>query len=209
MLDEQERERRRLLKNERQKAYYERNKDKVAAANRAWADANPDKVLAKQRAYVERNKERVLESKRAYNAKYSSENATYCREYKKKNAAAIAEYNKQYRRNNPDAVRNALQRWRASNKDRTLIHATNRKARKSGGRLSNDIAARLMQAQRGACPCCRADLSTTGHHLDHIMPLALGGTNTDDNVQLLCPPCNLSKHAKHPVDFMQQRGYLL
>lgn len=45
--------------------------------------------------------------------------------------------------------------------------------------------------------------------MDHIMPLALGGTNTDDNIQLLCPTCNRSKHAKHPVDFMQQRGFLL
>ena len=41
------------------------------------------------------------------------------------------------------------------------------------------------------------------------MPIALGGKNVDDNVQLLCAACNLSKQAKHPVDFMQQRGFLL
>lgn len=47
------------------------------------------------------------------------------------------------------------------------------------------------------------------YHLDHVMPLALGGSNTDDNMQLLRDRCNLQKHAKHPVDFMQERGFLL
>jgi len=36
-----------------------------------------------------------------------------------------------------------------------------------------------------------------------------GGSNTDDNMQLLRKLCNLQKHAKHPVDFMQERGFLL
>jgi len=41
------------------------------------------------------------------------------------------------------------------------------------------------------------------------MPLALGGANADDNIQLLRSTCNQQKHAKHPVDFMQQKGFLL
>jgi 5-methylcytosine-specific restriction endonuclease McrA len=41
------------------------------------------------------------------------------------------------------------------------------------------------------------------------MPLKAGGTNDILNIQLLCKPCNLSKGAKHPIDFMQQRGFLL
>ena len=42
-----------------------------------------------------------------------------------------------------------------------------------------------------------------------IKPLARGGTNQRTNLQLLCPPCNLSKSAKDPIDFMQSRGFLL
>ena len=41
------------------------------------------------------------------------------------------------------------------------------------------------------------------------MPLARGGKHEASNLQLLCPPCNMSKNAKHPIDFMQQRGFLL
>lgn len=32
--------------------------------------------------------------------------------------------------------------------------------------------------------------------LDHVIPISRGGMNIDDNVQLLCPTCNLSKGAK-------------
>lgn len=46
-------------------------------------------------------------------------------------------------------------------------------------------------------------------HLDHIVPVAMGGPNIDENIQLLRQRCNNQKHSKHPVDFMQQRGFLL
>jgi len=100
--------------------------------------------------------------------------------------------------------------WGNENKDARRIHNRNAKARRAAtGTLSTDVAKKLMRLQRGKCTCCKVDLGDTGFHLDHIMPLINGGTNTDNNVQLLCPPCNLSKHAKHPIDFMQSRGYLL
>ena len=56
-----------------------------------------------------------------------------------------------------------------------------------------------------ACTVSIAD----GYHVDHIQPLALGGSNDKANLQLLCPTCNLRKSAKHPVDFMRETGRLL
>ena len=61
----------------------------------------------------------------------------------------------------------------------------------------------------GKCPNCKAKLALTGHHLDHITPLSRGGLNVDGNVQLLCPPCNLTKAAKDPIEWAQQNGRLL
>ena len=38
--------------------------------------------------------------------------------------------------------------------------------------------------------------------MDHILPVAKGGTNDDDNAQLLCAPCNQSKGAKTMAEWM-------
>ena len=54
----------------------------------------------------------------------------------------------------------------------------------------------LYQAQRGLCVLCGVDLRMTRYHVDHIKPIAKGGRNTKENLQLLCPRCNLKKGAK-------------
>jgi 5-methylcytosine-specific restriction endonuclease McrA len=43
--------------------------------------------------------------------------------------------------------------------------------------------------------CCRCD-SATQLEFDHIIPLALGGSSTANNLQLLCRGCNRSKGAR-------------
>lgn len=101
--------------------------------------------------------------------------------------------------------------WKASHPESARAHKQNRRAkqRASGGRLSTGLARRLLVLQKSRCACCKEKIDQRGYHLDHIMPLALDGENVDSNIQLLCPPCNRNKHAKHPVDFMQSRGFLI
>jgi 5-methylcytosine-specific restriction endonuclease McrA len=100
--------------------------------------------------------------------------------------------------------------WAKKYPDKRNANQQNRRARKigAGGKLSPGLAQRLLVLQKGRCACCGASLAF-GYNLDHIVPLALGGANEDWNMQLLTKKCNNEKHAKHPVDFMQSRGYLL
>jgi 5-methylcytosine-specific restriction endonuclease McrA len=39
--------------------------------------------------------------------------------------------------------------------------------------------------------------------IDHVVPYALGGTNTRDNIQPLCLPCNNQK-ARHVIDYRRE-----
>lgn len=94
-------------------------------------------------------------------------------------------------------------------KRRESVRIRRRLLKKSCGTLSKNIDSILMALQRGKCACCKCDMTKTGSHRDHVKPLAIGGNNEDRNIQLLCPKCNHSKQAKNPVDFMQERGYLL
>lgn len=131
---------------------------------------------------------------REYQAKYRLENS------KKKKAAQTL-----WREKNHEAE-NAQRR---ENPEKYRIHTHNRRALlKSLGKLTPGISNKLFKLQRGKCACCKKSLGTD-YHMDHIIPLALGGSNTDSNIQLLRANCNKQKGAKHPVDFMRQRGYLI
>lgn len=120
-----------------------------------------------------------------------------------------------WRANNPErckaSTRASVAKWSLANPEALRVKSHNRRAlkRENGGRLSAGLAERLFTLQRGKCACgCKQPLGTD-YHMDHRMPLALGGTNTDDNIQLLRKLCNQQKCAKHPVEFMQSRGFLL
>jgi len=67
---------------------------------------------------------------------------------------------------------------------------------------AQDIA-ELMTAQHGQCAYfvhCHT-LLADGFHVDHVMPLRLGGANDRTNLQLTCPTCNMRKGHRHPVAF--------
>jgi 5-methylcytosine-specific restriction endonuclease McrA len=84
-----------------------------------------------------------------------------------------------------------------------------RRARKRGADVGLTVGRKrqLLVLQKGRCAACRSGgVELT---LDHIVPLALGGSHTDDNVQLLCRSCNSRKSAKPPEVFMQSMGFLL
>ncbi len=124
--------------------------------------------------------------------------------WKSKNRDKVKAYNAAY----GAAHREEAKAWRRANKNVDRVHKQNRRHRERGGNLSAGIALKLFKLQRGKCACC-GELLGDDYQLDHIMPIALGGKNVDSNMQLLRKVCNLQKHAKHPIDFMQERGLLL
>ena len=46
------------------------------------------------------------------------------------------------------------------------------------------------------CPYCTQKLSFEQSHVDHIHPVSKGGLSEDDNLVLVCAPCNTSKGKK-------------
>ena len=155
--------------------------------------------------------EEFKERRRIYNA--ANRDPARNRADAKAWAAANPEKNKarnaKWRSENRDLMSQIRADWKERNKPLLRVYKQTRRARvaASGGVLSADIAERLFTSQRGKCTNCNGKLAE--YHLDHIMPLALGGVNEDSNMQLLCPSCNWRKNAMHPVDFAQKEGRLL
>ena len=160
--------------------YYAANSDARKDAAAAWYQANKGRAIANKAAWVANNADRA------------------------RNALTT------WRAANGDKIKAYAANYRAANLEPRRLHQQNRRsrARGAGGKLSKELPAKLFSLQKGMCPCCKQPLGDN-YHLDHIMPLALGGSNTDDNMQLLRAICNQKKRAAHPVDFMQGRGFLL
>ena len=81
---------------ERQRAYYEANRDKVAERKRAYREANRDKVTEYQRAYYEANRDKVTERQRAYREANRNKVAERQRAYYEANRDKAAEYKRAY-----------------------------------------------------------------------------------------------------------------
>ncbi len=86
------------------------------------------------------------------------------------------------------------------NKQAVAANTHRRRARKLGNggeHTAADILA-LFDKQNGICLACDKPLDENSH-VDHWIPLALGGSNGPENLTLLHAKCNLRKGAKHPA----------
>jgi 5-methylcytosine-specific restriction endonuclease McrA len=132
---------------------------------------------------------------------------------RRKRPSAENERNRSARRyaENPEKFKGYTAKYRSTHPNVNRICCHNRRSKKfgNGGVLSKGLSEKLLKLQKGKCACgCKQSLGDD-YHLDHIMPIALGGENEDWNIQLLRQVCNNQKHAKHPIEFMQIRGFLI
>jgi 5-methylcytosine-specific restriction endonuclease McrA len=97
-----------------------------------------------------------------------------------------------------------------ANRARYSSYAHARRAREvsAPGRFTSEDVARIRRAQGDKCAVCRCPLKGKGH-LDHIQPLAKGGSNYPWNLQWLCKSCNPGKGDTDPLVYMQRKGFLL
>lgn len=178
---------------------------------KAWREANKEHLRAKNAEYGAANRERLAVYQRDWRAnKQSPESkanlAAWRKEYESKNRERIAARKSAWRKGSDYHAR-----YNSQNRERLRAIKNNYRARRRNaeGSLSIDIVDRLMRLQRGCCINCRRSLLVTGHHLDHNEPLARGGANSDENVQLLCPRCNTKKRHTDPIEWAQRNGRLL
>lgn len=184
-------------------------KEDIAEYKRKYHADNADRLCAKSREWYAENKERASEYSRLH---YQANKSRYAERHKAwvdVNQDRKREMDRQWRADNQEAVRSSRDNWKRQNWGRVLASNRNRRSmqRMAQGTHTADDVQNLLSLQRNRCAHCSNKL--TSCHVDHITPLALGGSNWPSNLQILCPTCNMQKHAKDPIEWKQQCGMLI
>ena len=183
---------------------------------RLWAANNPEKMRAHRRKWEKANPEKMREKHRRRHAKEDPDRQREQERVRWSDPIKRARRQEVFREwrkcNPPDPAKRAeiAKRWRQNHPEECREKARARRARKRAAFVANVTRAdinRLMKLQRGRCPYCRCSIRDA-YHVDHIVPLAGGGTHEPANVQLTCAPCNSAKGAKAPEAFAQEHGKL-
>ncbi len=169
-----------------------------AIANRCRDQQNREQVRTRQRVYRARNREQINLLSKEWARKNKS--SRHARRMIKLNTDPNAR----------EKSRANATRYNARNREKARLRRHVRRARLKESSIEPIIKRQiddLFNKQRGRCAICRGKLAK--RHIDHIKPLSKGGAHAIWNLQLLCPPCNMRKHANDPIDFMQKMGFLL
>ena len=67
--------------------------------------------------------------------------------------------------------------------------------------ITDSVRDYVFQRDRYHCQSCGISQKETKLQIDHIIPLALGGSNDLSNLQTLCGPCNRRKSANYDARF--------
>lgn len=198
---------------EKQARYRAKHPEKVREQNRGrrgakadWHRENRARRLVEMAAYREEHRDALKDGQDAYRVR---------------NRMVLRVKNKAYRDASRDkflasmATSRAkkIDLYRKKNRKNYRAHpepykqrAHERRARvlAAEGTFSGEQVRRMLEDQDCKCKACGDDISDA-YHEDHVIPLSRGGSNWITNIQLLCPPCNLSKGDKLPHEWAGRR----
>lgn len=160
-----------------------KSRAKNPEAARVYYLANRNEIAVKARKY--RSQPEVKAKRAKAQATYNAKNKESVRAWK----AAWRERNRDYHG-----------QWESQNRNRVRAHKRKSEAKRRAKKRSlpaEDVCPQeIFVRDKGVCGLCGTPVDPSDWHLDHIVPLALNGPHTSDNVQVTHPSCNLSKGSR-------------
>lgn len=153
-------------------------RSKIAEQGKSYRSRNSEAVRARKKLDHENNRERN-------NARSKANNHLY------------ADARTRYRLENKQFCHDVTKRWIAQNRDRYNAsireYMRSRRAKMTDGATRAEVRAWERQ-QPKVCRWC-ANPCADNYHVDHMNPIARGGSHKIANLAISCPPCNQAKAA--------------
>ncbi len=174
------------------------NKDKYYKSISEWWRNNPDKKRAKDARRRERG------YFKEYNKKNKEKHKEYHINYYAINKEKILARIRKYEESNKDHIKAYRKAWFTPDKQRIANHRRRTRVLSSVGSHTIQELNDLFESQHNLCAnlYCKTVLTKKTRAIDHINPLARGGTNFISNLQWLCKSCNSSKGTKSMDEWM-------
>jgi 5-methylcytosine-specific restriction endonuclease McrA len=194
---------------QKQRAKYHKNIDQKRAELRRRYARDIKKRRRWAKLYYQNNKQDRLAYARRRYAENKERIDRENKEYAKRNPDRRRAIARKWARNNPET----LKKWCDGNPEKRRIYASLNQSRrrtriKERGKFTKADIDHILKSQNGRCAYCRSSIKDD-YHIDHIKPLAKGGSNWPANIQLCCADCNHSKNARDPLEFAREIGFLL
>jgi len=143
---------------------------------------NREKRIAQVRKYREENKAKIAEERKIAYQLNKAVTLKRVKEYYVKNRLSILKKSVDYRKLNAEAI---------------LVKNRNRKnLLRSLGKTSDITNGYLREIldKTKKCPLCKKQLTNrTEKHIDHIVPIGVGGLHMKANIRVICRTCNLTR----------------
>ena len=153
---------------------------------RNWPLGKPGIVEAIE--YLEREKKNLEAMKRRRKAKKESVSEKDVIKFAEQLGYAAEPSNRKQAQQAAKSDKTVVDMWR----DKTEADVASARSKQASAKRR--LASQLNTFNR--CPYCETKLSFDQSHVDHIHPVSKGGLSEDDNLVLVCAPCNKSKGKK-------------
>jgi 5-methylcytosine-specific restriction endonuclease McrA len=163
-------------------------------------------VAIRRKEYYIKNKSEIAIKRAIYQAAHRKEQYAHTKAWRKRNVDKMREANRRQYANNPQHRQSVKNAWREANVDKIkafqkkyrlnhLPKMAEKQHKRRAKMRSNGVyqisEKELIKLYSFPCIACGTTDRVT---IDHIIPIARGGTHSIGNLQSLCLKCNSSKN---------------
>lgn len=173
--------------------WYQANKGAKAVATAKWRAANPEKARAAVNKYAADHRYEKRAADRARYWQDAEKSRAAARERYAHNPTSVRQATKKWRATNKEAVRAWGRAWAQLNKEKYAARAEHRR------KLKSHMSEFDRFVMREAAKLCglRQAVTRIEWQIDHVVPLAKGGTHAADNLQVVPAAWNAAKRDRH------------